>query len=119
MRFAGRYLYPGTRRTYARPKVLVVFTGARSYDSVRRPAEMLRRAGVEIFAVGMGGRRSRNYLSSIAYDRYHVFNAASRIALRTVVERLVAKICAATPLGKPTPTSKLAGSFSFLLARLA
>ena len=74
---------------------------------------------MEIFAVGMGGRRNRNYLSSIAYDRYHVFNAASTVGLRTIVEGLVAKICAATPIGKPTPTSKLAGSFSFLLARLA
>lgn len=106
LRFAGRYLYPGTRRTFARSKVLVVFTGYRSYDSVRRPAQMLRRAGVEIFAVGMAGRRSVRYLSSMGHDRYHVYNAGSRAALRPVVERLVAKICAATPIGKPTPTSK-------------
>ena len=67
---------------------------------------MLKRAGVEIFAFGMGGLRSKRYLYSMAYDRYHVFNAASRAGLRTVVGRLVAKICAAKPLGKPTPTSK-------------
>ena len=112
LRFAGRYLYPGTRRTYARSKVLVVFTGAQSKDSVTRPAQMLKQAGVEIFAVGMGTLRSRNYLSSIAYDSYHVFNTNSRVGLKTVLERLVAKICAATPLGKPTPTRK----FSFLFS---
>ena len=119
LRFASRYLYPGTRRTYARSKVLVVFTGGRSYDDARRPAEMLKRAGVEIFAFGMGGWRSKRYLYSMAYDRYHVFNAASRVGLRTVVGRLVAKICAATPLGKPTPTSKFGrGVFLFVVDRL-
>ena len=106
LRFAWRYLYAGTRRSFARSKVLVVFTGGRSYDSVRRPAKMLRRAGVEIFAVGISQKRSSRYLSSMAYDRYHVYNAGSRVGLRTVVEKLVAKICAAKPIGKPTPTSK-------------
>ena len=86
--------------------MLVVLTGGRSFDGVRRPAEMLKRDGVEIFVVGMGGRRSSGYLSSMAYDRYHVFNARSRLGLRNVVKTLVAKICAATPIGKPTPTSK-------------
>ena len=102
LRFAGRYLFPGTRRTYARSKVLVVFTGALSKDSVARPAQMLKRSGVEIFAVGTGSWRSRSYLESMAYDRYHVFNTDSRLGLKTVLKRLVAKICAATPIGKPT-----------------
>lgn len=108
LRFAGRYLFPGTRRTYARSKVLVVFTGAQSKDSVARPAQMLKRSGVEIFAVGTGSWSSRSYLESIAYDRYHVFNTASRLGLKTVLDRLVAKICVATPIGKPTTASTCA-----------
>ena len=102
LRFAGTYLYSTSSRS--RSKVLVVLTGDQSFDSVSRPAQMLKRGGVEIFAFGMGGRRSNRYLSSIAHDRYHVFSARSRLGLRKVIEKLVAKICAATPIRKPTPT---------------
>ena len=102
LRFAGTYLYSTSSRS--RSKVLVVLTGDQSFDSVSRPAQMLKRGSVEIFAFGMGGRRSNRYLSSIAHDRYHVFSARSRLGLRKVVEKLVAKICAATPIRKPTPT---------------
>lgn len=62
---------------------------------------MLRQAGVKIFAVGMGGRSSMASLSAIANDRYHVFTGL-RLRIRTVLPKLVAKICAATPT--PTPT---------------
>lgn len=72
LRFVRRYLYGG-RPSSSRARVLVVVTGSRSSDRVRRPAEMLKLAGVEIFAVGMGGRSSRASLSAIANDRYHVF----------------------------------------------
>ena len=102
LRFAGTYLYSTSSRS--RSKVLVVLTGDQSFDSVSRPAQMLKRGGVEIFAFGMGGRRSNRYLSSIAHDRYHVFSARSRLGLRKFIEKLVAKICAATPIRKPTPT---------------
>ena len=109
LRFAGTYLYSTSSRS--RSKVLVVLTGDQSFDSVSRSAQMLKRGGVEIFAFGMGGRRSIRYLSSLAHDRYHVFSARSRLGLRTVIEKLVAKICAATPIRKPTPTGM--GFYSF------
>ena len=109
LRFAGTYLYSTSSRS--RSKVLVVLTGDQSFDSVSRPAQMLKRGGVEIFAFGMGGRRSIRYLSSLAHDRYHVFSARSKLGLRTVIEKLVAKICAATPIRKPTPTGM--GFYSF------
>lgn len=102
LRFAGTYLYSTSSRS--RSKILVVLTGDQSFDSVSRPAQMLKRGGVEIFAFGMGGRRRNRYLSSVAHDRYHVFSARSRLGLRKVIEKLVAKICAATPIRKPTPT---------------
>ena len=100
LRFAKRYLYTGSRSS-SRARVLVVVTGSRSSDGVARPAEMLRQAGVEIFAVGMGGRTSMTSLSTIANDRHHVFTGV-RLRITTNLPKLVAKICAATP--KPTPT---------------
>lgn len=104
LRFAGRYLYTG-RRSSTRARVLVVVTGSRSSDRVRRPAEMLRQAGIEVFAVGMGGGISMTTLSAIASDRYHVFTGL-RLGLRNLLSKLVAKICAATPRTKPTTKRK-------------
>lgn len=66
---------------------------------------MLKLAGVEIFAVGMGGRSSRASLSAIANDRYHVFTGL-RLGVRNLLSKLVAKICAATPRTKPTTKGK-------------
>lgn len=111
LRFAGTYLYSSSSLT--RSKVLVVLTGDQSFDSVSRPAQMLKRGGVEIFTFGMGGRRSNRYLSSIAHDRYHLFSARSRLGLRKVIEKLVAKICAATPIRKPKSPGKCFYFFSF------
>ena len=100
LRFAKRYLYTRSRSS-TRARVLVVVTGSRSADGVRRPADVLRQAGVEIFAVGMGGRNSKASLSTIANDRFHVFTGL-RQGLRNLLPKLVAKICAATPTTTPT-----------------
>lgn len=75
--------------------------GSRSSDRTRRPAEMLKQAGVEIFAVGMGGRVGMASLSAMATDRFHVFSRL-KLGVRNLVSKLVAKICAATPRTKPT-----------------
>lgn len=100
LRFAGRYLFTA-RRSSTRARVLVVVTGSRSSDRTRRPAEMLKQAGVEIFAVGMGGGVGMASLSAIATDRFHVF-IGLKMRLRNLLSKLVAKICAATPRTKPT-----------------
>lgn len=62
---------------------------------------MLKQAGVEIFAVGMGGGVGMASLSAIATDRFHVF-IGLKLGLRNLLSKLVAKICAATPRTKPT-----------------
>jgi len=108
LRFAGRYLFTG-RRSSTRARVLVVVMGSRSSDRIRRPAEMLRQAGIEIFAVGMGGGVRMTSLSAIATDRFHVFSGV-RLGLRNLLSKLVAKICAATPRTKPT-TKRKSGLF--------
>ena len=110
LRFSRRYLY-GARPSSSRARVLVVITGSRSSDRVRRPAEMLRQAGVELFAVGMGGRGSMTSLSAIANDRYHVFTL--RLGVRNLLSKLVAKICAATPRTKPTTKGRFVYAASF------
>ena len=108
LRFAGRYLFTG-RRSSTRARVLVVVMGSRSSDRIRRPAEMLRQVGIEIFAVGMGGGVRMTSLSAIATDRFHVFSGV-RLGLRNLLSKLVAKICAATPRTKPT-TKRKSGLF--------
>ena len=66
---------------------------------------MLRQAGIEIFAVGMGGGVRMTSLSAIATDRFHAFTGV-RLGLRNLLSKLVANICAATPRTKPTTKRK-------------
>ena len=68
--------------------MIVVTTGGRSLDRVRKPAEALKGAGVEIFMVGRIGRS----LLRVTTDRKHVFVVRST-RLLSIVRTLKDRIC--------------------------
>ena len=88
--YTKRYLFSGKPRC-GRRRVLIVLTFGRSLDRVKKPAEALKGAGVEIFAIGIG-RVSRRGLLRVTTDAKHVFVVGVR-RLLYIVRTLKDRIC--------------------------
>lgn len=84
-----RYLFRGRTK---RKRVLVVLTDGRSQDHVLKPSQALKRANVEIFAVGVGRSYSVTQLNQMATDRGHVFTADFR-NLNSIIRAIKKKAC--------------------------
>lgn len=75
LRIAKRYLFRG-RVQCGRKRILVLVTDGRSRGNFRRAAFHLRRAGVEVIAIGVSSTRKiirTKHLLRIATDSRHVF----------------------------------------------
>lgn len=88
--YTRRYLFRGKPQCGKR-RVLIVLTTGRSVDRVKKPAEALKGAGVEIFAIGIG-RVGRRGLLRVTTDRKHVFVVGVR-RLLSIVRTLKDRIC--------------------------
>ncbi|XP_041844785.1 collagen alpha-1(XIV) chain [Melanotaenia boesemani] len=76
------------------PKIGILITDGKSQDDVKPPAESLRRAGVELFAIGVKNA-DENELRSIASepDDTHVYNVADFSIMSSIVEGLTRIVC--------------------------
>ena len=110
LRVIGRIRYPGRgtrtggalRYAYSRlfsranrrsSKVAIVMTDGGSQDSVKRPAQLLRRHGIKIFCIGIGKKYNMRQLLQMAGSQRYVFTADFR-NLRSVVRAVKQKACA-------------------------
>ena len=105
LRDVKRYLYRGRSR---RKRVLIVLTDGRSQDTVLKPSRALKRAKVDIFAVGVGRGYSVTQLNEIATDRGHVFTVDFR-NLNSIIKAINKKAC------KGKQWCILAGNFIYWL----
>lgn len=72
-------------------RVLIIVNGGESVDRVRKPAQTLEGAGVEIFVIGVGGVGSKT-ASQLVTDRAHLF--VVRFArLNSIIKTLKDRIC--------------------------
>ena len=85
----SRLFYPSGR---GRSKIAIVMTDGGSQDSVRLPAQILRRRGVRIFCLGIGKRYNMGQLLQMAGNRRNVFIADFR-NLGSVVRAIKQKAC--------------------------
>lgn len=86
---AKQFLY--NRRT-TRRKVLIVMTDGITADDIIKPSRALHRAGVEIYALGVGLKYSKRQLLHMATDKRHV--RTSKFAnLRKAAKSIVIDIC--------------------------
>lgn len=86
---AKQFLY---NRPTRRRKVMVVMTDGITADDIVKPARALHRAGVEVYALGIGLKYSRRQLLHMATDRKHV--KTSKFAnLRRAAKGIVVDIC--------------------------
>ncbi|XP_076592748.1 collagen alpha-1(XIV) chain isoform X2 [Chaetodon auriga] len=76
------------------PKIGILITDGKSQDDVIPPAESLRDAGVELFAIGVKNA-DENELHSIASepDNTHVYNVADFNIMSSIVEGLTRTVC--------------------------
>uniref|UniRef100_A0A3B5BAD1 Collagen type XIV alpha 1 chain n=1 Tax=Stegastes partitus TaxID=144197 RepID=A0A3B5BAD1_9TELE len=76
------------------PKIGILITDGKSQDDVIPPAESLRNAGVELFAIGVKNA-DENELRSIASepDDTHVYNVADFNIMSSIVEGLTKTVC--------------------------
>ncbi|XP_039972835.1 collagen alpha-1(XIV) chain isoform X2 [Xiphias gladius] len=76
------------------PKIGILITDGKSQDDVIPPAESLRNAGVELFAIGVKNA-DENELRSIASepDNTHVYNVADFNIMSSIVEGLTRTVC--------------------------
>ena len=110
LRVIGRIRYPGRgtrtgvalRYAYSRlfsrasrrcSKVAIVMTDGGSQDSVKKPAQLLRRHGIKIFCLGIGKKYNMGQLLQMAGGQRYVFTADFR-NLRSVVRAVKQKACA-------------------------
>ncbi|XP_056245822.1 collagen alpha-3(VI) chain-like [Seriola aureovittata] len=84
----------GSRAVEGVPQVVVVLTDGRSQDDVVEPAQVLRMAGVEVFAVGVQDavEAELREMASQPHDT-HVFSVDSFLSLRDIIQDLVVGIC--------------------------
>lgn len=84
----------GSRAVEGLPQVVLVLTDGRSQDDVVEPAQVLRMAGVEVFAVGVKDavESELREMASPPYDT-HVFSVDSFLSLRDIIQDLVEGIC--------------------------
>uniref|UniRef100_A0A096MF24 Collagen type XIV alpha 1 chain n=1 Tax=Poecilia formosa TaxID=48698 RepID=A0A096MF24_POEFO len=76
------------------PKIGILITDGKSQDDVVPPAESLRKAGVELFAIGVKNA-DENELRSIASEPHHthVYNVADFNIMSSIVEGLTKTVC--------------------------
>uniref|UniRef100_A0AAQ4S0R7 Collagen, type XIV, alpha 1a n=2 Tax=Gasterosteus aculeatus aculeatus TaxID=481459 RepID=A0AAQ4S0R7_GASAC len=76
------------------PKIGILVTDGKSQDDVIPPAESLRNAGIELFAIGVKNA-DENELVSIASepDHTHVYNVADFNVMSSIVEGLTKTVC--------------------------
>ncbi|MED6266025.1 hypothetical protein CHARACLAT_031379, partial [Characodon lateralis] len=76
------------------PKIGILITDGKSQDDVVPPAETLRKAGVELFAIGVKNA-DENELQSIASEPHHthVYNVADFNIMSSIVEGLTKIVC--------------------------
>ncbi|XP_032374920.1 collagen alpha-1(XIV) chain isoform X1 [Etheostoma spectabile] len=76
------------------PKIGILITDGKSQDDVIPPAESLRNAGVELFAIGVKNA-DENELFSIASepDNTHVYNVADFNIMSSIVQGLTKTVC--------------------------
>jgi uncharacterized protein YegL len=102
-------------RSKRRRKTLIVITDGQPGDDVTLPNEQLKKAKVEIFAVGIGRGISEINLRKIATDGRHVY-MASFTNLNKIVNSLKTKVCKGNELirlirGKSSKQVNLAKMF--------
>nr|XP_020464152.1 collagen alpha-1(XIV) chain isoform X3 [Monopterus albus] len=76
------------------PKIGILITDGKSQDDVIPPAESLRSAGIELFAIGVKNA-DENELHSIASQpaNTHVYNVADFNVMSSIVEGLTRTVC--------------------------
>uniref|UniRef100_A0A674N2Y8 Collagen type XIV alpha 1 chain n=1 Tax=Takifugu rubripes TaxID=31033 RepID=A0A674N2Y8_TAKRU len=76
------------------PKIGILITDGKSQDDVIPPAESLRNAGIELFAIGVKNA-DENELQSIASppEDTHVYNVADFNVMNSIVEGLTRTVC--------------------------
>ncbi|XP_037395204.1 collagen alpha-3(VI) chain-like [Pygocentrus nattereri] len=97
----------GSRRLEGVPQILILLSGARSFDNVDVPASALKDLGVLIFTIGSRGSDSRE-LQKISHEPKYALSVSDFIELPNVQEQLVNTVEAVsvpiTP-ASPTPTA--------------
>lgn len=86
----------GSRAVEGVAQLVVVLTDGRSQDDPSEPAQVLRLAGVEVFAVGVQNAVDSELreMASQPYDA-HVFSVDSFLTLRDIIQDLVVGLCGA------------------------
>ncbi|XP_016397345.1 collagen alpha-1(XIV) chain-like [Sinocyclocheilus rhinocerous] len=76
------------------PKIGILITDGKSQDDVLSPAQRLRDAGIELFAIGVKNA-DENELRAIASppEETHVYNAADFSMMSCIVEGLTRSVC--------------------------
>ncbi|KAL4238702.1 hypothetical protein ACF0H5_003409 [Mactra antiquata] len=84
-------------------KILILLTDGQSIDTTRtiNEADLLKKAGVKILAVGIGSQVNNNELNGVATDRNHVFSVGNFDLLHSFVDEIKQESCGEI---KPTPT---------------
>ena len=85
-------MLPGARRGY--PKVLIVMTDGRSRDRVNHYSKLLHKAGVAVYAVGIGKKYNRRQLRVMASSpkNKHVITVGFA-QLSSLVRKMQNKVC--------------------------
>uniref|UniRef100_A0AAR2JDL9 VWFA domain-containing protein n=1 Tax=Pygocentrus nattereri TaxID=42514 RepID=A0AAR2JDL9_PYGNA len=100
----------GSRRLEGVPQILILLSGARSFDNVDVPASALKDLGVLIFTIGSRGSDSRE-LQKISHEPKYALSVSDFTELPNVQEQLVNTVEAVsvpiTP-ASPTPTGMTA-----------
>uniref|UniRef100_A0A8C7DHE3 Collagen type XIV alpha 1 chain n=1 Tax=Oncorhynchus kisutch TaxID=8019 RepID=A0A8C7DHE3_ONCKI len=76
------------------PKIGILITDGKSQDDVRPPAQSLREAGIELFAIGVKNADEKE-LKAIGSppEETHVYNVADFSVMSSIVERLTRTVC--------------------------
>ena len=90
LRYSWEHLFRRNRRR--RRKVLLLLTDGKSQDRVGYVSRMLRKAGIEIFAMGVGRKYNVRQLKIIATDSRHLFTTGFR-AMKNIVRIIKRRIC--------------------------
>ncbi|XP_068425396.1 collagen alpha-1(XIV) chain isoform X1 [Clinocottus analis] len=76
------------------PKIGILITDGKSQDDVIPPAESLRNAGIELFAIGVKNADETELLSIASEpDNTHVFNVADFNVMSSIVQGLTKIVC--------------------------
>ncbi len=96
----------GSRAVEGVVQVVVVLTDGRSQDDVAKPAQVLRLAGVEVFAVGVQNAVDSELreMASQPHDT-HVFSVDSFLTLRDIIQDLVVGLCGAVTQSGGAPVA--------------